>query len=142
VARLAARDARALATERGSTVAVNVHAPAIVSGDGDALQVLARNLVDNALRYAPPGSRVEVHVASDASGATLKVDDSGPGIPEAERERVFDRFYRRANADETGSGLGLAIVRGIAERHHARVELGDSPLGGLRVSVAFGASAG
>ena len=65
----------------------------------------------------------------------LRVDDSGPGIPAAERARVFDRFYRRDNGETTGSGLGLAIVRAIAERHGAEVELADSPLGGLRAEV-------
>jgi two-component system OmpR family sensor kinase/two-component system sensor histidine kinase QseC len=69
--------------------------------------------------------------------AFLQVDDSGAGIPEAERERVFDRFYRRANVDESGSGLGLAIVRSIADRHGAQVGLAQSPLGGLRVTVRF-----
>ena len=70
------------------------------------------------------------------------MDDAGPGIPAEERERVFDRFYRRASGDETGSGLGLAIVRSIAERHGAEVTLGDSPLGGLRVTVRFAPAAG
>ncbi len=59
--------------------------------------------------------------------------DSGPGIPEADRARAFDRFYRRAAAPEGGSGLGLAIVKAIAERHGARIALDKAPLGGLRV---------
>ncbi|WP_043814432.1 sensor histidine kinase, partial [Rubrivivax gelatinosus] len=69
------------------------------------------------------------------------VDDAGPGIPEAERERVFDRFYRRDPGAGEGSGLGLAIVRTIAARHGATVTLGDSPQGGLRASVRFPAAA-
>ena len=68
---------------------------------------------------------------------TLQVDDSGPGIPPAERERAFDRFYRRDGSPEGGSGLGLAIVKAIAGRHGAAVTLGESPLGGLRVAVSF-----
>jgi signal transduction histidine kinase len=71
----------------------------------------------------------------------LRIDDAGPGIPQAERKRVFDRFYRREPDGEQGSGLGLAIVRRVAERHHAEVALEDSPLGGLRVVVRFPASA-
>jgi two-component system OmpR family sensor kinase len=63
--------------------------------------------------------------------------DSGPGIPEADRARAFDRFYRRAAAPEGGSGLGLAIVKAIADRHGASVALGKAPLGGLRVTVTF-----
>jgi two-component system OmpR family sensor kinase len=69
----------------------------------------------------------------------LEVDDSGPGIPPEDRERVFDRFYRRENAPAGGSGLGLAIVRSVAERSGARVELDTAPLGGLRVRVLFAA---
>lgn len=68
---------------------------------------------------------------------TVVVDDSGPGIPAPERERAFDRFYRRASTDVPGSGLGLAIVRAVAERHQARVSLDASALGGLRVAVCF-----
>ncbi|HEX2540640.1 MAG TPA: sensor histidine kinase, partial [Caldimonas sp.] len=95
------------------------------------------NLVDNAARYSPPGSLVVVRTGEDEGRPLLQVDDAGPGIPLAERERVFDRFYRRADRGETGSGLGLAIVRSIAAAHGASVELGESPLGGLRVSVRF-----
>ena len=106
-----------------------------------ALVVLARNLVDNAVRYASPGTRVEVQVGLDGSRPVLQVDDAGPGIPPAERERVFDRFYRRGLGDESGTGLGLAIVRGVAQRHGAALALADSPLGGLRVTLRFGAAA-
>ena len=67
----------------------------------------------------------------------LEVIDNGAGIPAADRERAFDRFYRRATAPEGGSGLGLAIVKAIAERHGARVALDDAPGGGLQVSVLF-----
>jgi two-component system OmpR family sensor kinase/two-component system sensor histidine kinase QseC len=109
-------------------------------GDRVALALLVRNLADNALRYSPPGTQVELRVLQDGGGALLQVDDAGPGIPADDRERVFDRFYRRASGEETGSGLGLAIVRSIAERHGAEVTLGDSPLGGLRVWVRFGRS--
>jgi two-component system OmpR family sensor kinase len=67
----------------------------------------------------------------------LTVADTGPGIAPAERARVFDRFYRGAGAEAGGSGIGLSIVRAVAQRHGARVELGDAPGGGLRVRVAF-----
>ena len=133
-------DTAALALARGSALSLDSAAPAWVLGERAALAALARNLTDNALRYSPPGARVEVRVAEDSQaghGVLLQVDDSGPGIPAADRERVFDRFYRRQSGDAEGSGLGLAIVRAVAERHHAQVELGDSPLGGLRVTVRF-----
>ena len=125
------------ATARGTRIELFADAPVTVQGDAAALTVLARNLADNAVRYAPPGSRVELRVAIDEGVPTLQVDDAGPGIAPADRERVFDRFYRHAAGEESGSGLGLAIVRGIAQQHGAALTLGESPLGGLRVVVRF-----
>jgi len=138
--RQAVSDIVPLAHSRGSTLELFADERVDVRGDTAALSALARNLADNAVRYSPPGSRIELHVASDAGAPILQVDDSGPGIPGDERAHVFDRFYRRASSTEPGTGLGLAIVRGVAERHGATVELGDSPLGGLRVTVRFRAA--
>ncbi|MES2991135.1 MAG: ATP-binding protein [Pseudomonadota bacterium] len=141
VARAALAETAAFAHARGTTLALNADAPVSVQGDAATLTVLVRNLVDNAVRYAPPGARVDVGVGEDGGAAWLRVDDSGPGIPADERERVFDRFYRHAPGDEAGTGLGLAIVRSIAERHRASIVLGDSPLGGLRVALRFASAA-
>lgn len=127
---------------RGTTVELVADQPVTVRGDAAALTVLVRNLADNAVRYAPRGSRVALQVIEEGSAALLRVDDTGPGIPPEERTRVFDRFYRHAAGDEAGSGLGLAIVRSVAERHGATVALSDSPLGGLRVEVRFALAAG
>ncbi len=112
---------------------------AIVTGDADALRILLRNLLDNAIRYTPEGGQVDVSVARQQEALLLAVDDSGPGIPPDERERAFQRFYRgqREAGDGIGSGLGLAIVAGIAARHGAAVALLDSALGGLRVELRF-----
>ena len=112
-----------------------------VRGDGEALRILLANLVGNALRYTPAGGRVDVACAIDAGTPLIEVADSGPGIPLAERERVFDRFYRRGmdSAGPVGSGLGLSIVRSIADRHGAELRLTDSALGGLLVRVTFSA---
>jgi two-component system OmpR family sensor kinase len=111
---------------------------ATVAGDRDSLHVMLANLVDNAIRYTPPGGRIDVAAGSRGGTAVLEVIDSGPGIPAAERERVFDRFYRRPGNDAPGTGLGLAIVRKVAERHGAHVELDDAPGGhGLAVRVLF-----
>jgi two-component system, OmpR family, sensor kinase len=117
--------------------ATSIDERATVRGDPMALRTLLTNLVDNAIRYSPTGGRVDLAagMASDGTGAYLEVSDSGPGIPKAERERVFDRFYRRAGNGQDGSGLGLSIVKAIAERHGARVLLGDAPGGGLAVRV-------
>ena len=135
-----ADSAAPLAASRGSQLVLNADDSLAVPGDGAELQVLVRNLVDNALRYSPPGGQVEITLAASPAGPQLTVDDSGPGIPEAERERVFERFVRgAASTDTTGSGLGLAIVRSIARRHGASVTLGSSPLGGLRVRLQFSA---
>jgi two-component system, OmpR family, sensor kinase len=116
--------------------------PVTVQGDAEALRTLLRNLVDNAVRYTQAGGRVDVSVADagapGAPRALLTVTDDGPGIPAAERGRVFDRFYRRAGTTPPGSGLGLAIVRAIAQAHGASVALGDAPGGrGLSVTVRF-----
>lgn len=119
----------------------DAHPPAMarVQGEPEALRVLLRNLLDNAVKYTPAAGRVDVSLALVQGRPVLTVEDSGPGIPAEDRDRVFDRFYRSsAAASETGSGLGLAIVQAIALRHGARLELAHSErLGGLRVSVIF-----
>jgi two-component system OmpR family sensor kinase/two-component system sensor histidine kinase QseC len=130
-------DAHALAQSRRIELELQAEPNAWIRGDAPALRTLVRNLVDNAVRYTPEGGKVEVHTRSTSSGATLEVLDSGPGIPEADRARAFDRFYRRAAAPEGGSGLGLAIVKAIAERHGASIALDKASLGGLRVTVTF-----
>jgi two-component system sensor histidine kinase QseC len=84
---------------------------------------------------------VEVRVYQDGPSAVLEVADDGPGIPPAERERVFDRFYRGADAQGAGSGLGLAIARQVAELHGGRIELADGLAGrGLRARFVMPAS--
>jgi two-component system, OmpR family, sensor kinase len=142
LARAALADMIPFATSRGIEFELLAPEPVFVLGDPVALGLLVRNLADNAARYSPAGSRVEVGVSAPAAGAALlRVDDAGPGIAEAERERVFDRFYRRAEAGEAGSGLGLAIVKSVALMHEASVRLDRSPQGGLRVEVSFGKAA-
>ncbi|GAC1603352.1 MAG: ATP-binding protein [Ramlibacter sp.] len=112
--------------------------PVHVNGDPASLHTLLRNLLDNAIKYTPDGGQIDVSVALRSGQPCLFVEDSGPGLPEAERERVFDRFYRVPGCGAAGSGLGLAIVRTIAARHGATVGLDRSPrLGGLRVEVRF-----
>jgi two-component system OmpR family sensor kinase/two-component system sensor histidine kinase QseC len=139
--REALADTVPLALARGTQFELHADAPLPLDGDRAALSALVRNLADNAVRYSPAGARVELRVFLQHGRPVLQVDDAGPGIPPAERERVFDRFYRRGLADEPGTGLGLAIVRGVAQRHGATVALDDSPLGGLRVTLRFAAAA-
>ncbi len=126
------------ANDRQVDLGISAETPASVSGNGDALRILLNNLIDNALRYSPAGSSIDVSLASGADGVTLAVEDHGPGIPEADLERVFDRFYRAAGSQSqaVGSGLGLAIVKQIADAHRARVSLRNTGHG-LLASVRF-----
>ncbi len=142
--RQAVADTVPYAVSRGTEFELDAQDGVMLQGDRVALAALARNLADNAVRYAPAHSRVQVQVATEGGAPVLRVDDAGPGIPPAERERVFDRFYRREADGEgeaaQGTGLGLAIVKSVAERHGATVSLSDSPLRGLRVEVRFSTS--
>ena len=120
----------------------------IVSGRPVLLRELIRNLVDNALLYTPAGGTVTVRVVDDPFGqvVVLQVEDSGPGIAAAEREQVFQPFYRSLGSNVDGSGLGLAIVREIALQHGVEVTLEDANLrhrAGLneQAGAAFGPGA-
>jgi two-component system OmpR family sensor kinase len=136
LAKSVAHDQAPVAEARGLSLGVEA-APAVTHGDAHALRTLLDNLLDNAIRYTPSG-HVTLRTGTTGNEAWLEVEDSGPGIPSAERTRVFDRFYRGESAAAGGSGLGLAIVRRIAERHHGRVELLDPVEGpGLRVRVSL-----
>jgi two-component system, OmpR family, sensor kinase len=130
-----------LADSRRIDLGISEARTVLVRGDRDAVAALMRNLVDNAVRYTPVGGRVDVSVertAETPARAALRVVDNGPGIEPQERERVFDRFYRRAGNREPGSGLGLAIVQAIALAHGATVRLDEGAEGrGLSVTVSF-----
>jgi len=112
------------------------------TGNEPMLRELFSNLVDNAIRYTPVQGQVTVAVTREANAVVTMIRDSGPGIPEAEREKVFKRFYRSIDhSDAEGSGLGLAIVREICIAHGGRVVLGDGPgKHGLAVTVRLPAS--
>ncbi len=117
-------------------------APLMVTGDPVMLTEMLANLIDNALRYTPPGGAVTVGVRRtgdpDHPAARLTVEDNGPGVAQAERERVFERFYRVLGTGTEGAGLGLAIVREIALAHGGQVELGEGADGvGTRVEVTL-----
>jgi len=142
VARLALADVAASAQARGIDAGLQEDAlhGSHVPGVAEELRLLARNLLDNAIKYTPEGGRVDVSLRREGAGLCLRVEDSGPGIPEAERERVLGRFYRSPQSAQQapGSGLGLAIVQAIAQRHGAQLVLERSErLGGLCVRVCF-----
>lgn len=111
----------------------------VLANELDMITVV-RNLVDNAIRYTPEGGRVDLAVATSDAGAELRIRDNGPGIPLAERGRVFDPFYRMPGSGEIGSGLGLSIVQAIAQRIGAEIRLAfadESRQTGLVVTVVL-----
>jgi two-component system OmpR family sensor kinase len=131
-------DHAALAVENAIDLGLVQDDPVWLMGDAEGLRVLCASLVENALHYTPTGGIVDVQIMATSEASCLSVADTGPGIPPAERQHVFDRFYRGANVSVPGSGLGLAIVKAVAERHQAHVTLGDRDRGsGLVVRVMF-----
>jgi two-component system sensor histidine kinase CiaH len=120
-----------VAASRGVTLQAEP-LPAPVDGDALRLRQLVTILVDNALAHAPVGGSVLVQVRPEDGAAILTVDDDGPGIRDADRERVFERFWRADDAPSGGTGLGLAIARWIVERHGGRITAANRPAGGAR----------
>jgi signal transduction histidine kinase len=123
-----------LASERDVSLVVDP-VPAEVAGDPARLRQLVAILVDNAIRHAPRGSRVDVRVRTDGPDAVLVVEDEGPGIRPDDLPRVFDRFYRGAGAPGGGTGLGLAIGAWIVERHGGRIAAANRDTTGARFTV-------
>jgi signal transduction histidine kinase len=112
-------------------------APVPVEGWEPGLRLVADNLVENAARHGRPGGRVKVTLNPSAAGVLLIVEDDGPGVPEGDRDRIFEPFARLEATNGDGSGLGLALVEQQVRHHGARIEVGDSTLGGARFSVQF-----
>ncbi len=110
----------------------------LVTGSEELLERASANLLENARRYAGPTARVRVEVSRRDGECVMTVEDSGPGIPEPLRERVFEPFFRgpgAAASHEPGAGLGLAVVRAIVNRHGGSIAAGESPLGGTRMTM-------
>jgi len=134
-----ASDFEPLARDKAIDLKLDLRA-AVVPGETEGLRVMLNNLVENAIRYTPAGGRVSLIVHRDDREATVEVDDTGPGIAEDQRARVFDRFYRATRSDSSseseGSGLGLAIVKRVVDRHSGRIDLATGSSGiGLSVIV-------
>jgi len=126
------------ALRKRQAIELQAEATQRVQGEATLLAVLVRNLVDNAIRYSPPGASVNVAVRGDAASVRLTVEDSGPGLGEAELQRLGERFFRVVGSGEQGSGLGWSIVRRIAQVQRAQVHAQRSArLGGLRVEVVW-----
>ena len=125
------------AEEVGQSLTLGTQNDAVIEGDAELVTQMLVNLVENAMRHAGPSAAIVVGVEGREGQATLSVQDDGPGVPSAERPRLFDRFYRLERSRSTpGSGLGLALVASIARLHGAEVRLDDAAPG-LRVSVRF-----
>jgi len=136
-ARLAVEANEPLAMERGVTVAVEGESP-MVLGSRDRLQQVVGNLVDNAVRHSPTGSRVTVALSAEGDEAVLRVTDEGPGIREADLANLFQRFYRAQYSRDRasgGAGLGLAIVKAIVTSHRGSIEAANRPEGGAVFTV-------
>ncbi|HEY1798199.1 MAG TPA: ATP-binding protein [Stellaceae bacterium] len=124
-----------LALSRYRTVAVSgTQGPVLVHGNADTIGRAVRNLVENALAHTPAGTVVEISVEPEG---VLRVSDSGPGVPPADREYIFRRFWRRDRRGTGSSGLGLAIVSEIARMYGATVSVGDNPDGGAAFALKF-----
>jgi two-component system, OmpR family, sensor kinase len=143
VARLALSDVLPMAQARHIDIGANLaeadkSETSSIRGNTEALRILLRNLLDNAVKYAPENGIVNLTLKQESNSLALSVEDNGPGIHGEERRHLFERFRRGHEPKAGGSGLGLAIVQAIAKRHHIRLELGDSAqLGGLAVTLHF-----
>ena len=122
-----------LAVELGKTIALTgAIDPVIVHGHAEALFRAVRNLIENAIRHTPAGVSIEVEVGADG---TVRVLDDGPGVPVADREQIFRRFWRRDRTKGDSRGLGLAIVARVAEAHEGSVSVTDRPGGGAAFTL-------
>lgn len=127
------------AAEKSVQVVVDPE-PAMVEGDQARLRQLVMILVDNAIHHSPPGSRVRVAVRSEATSASLVVEDEGAGIRPEDMPRIFDRFWRAPGAPSGGTGLGLAIAAWIVRQHRGRIDVANRPEGGARFTVRLPAA--
>ncbi len=135
LAHAAAEDTASRLHEQGGTLALQLPSSLPLTGDAEGLRSAIRNLLDNALKYGGSPPQLTLSVAREGGQAVVRVDDAGPGLPQAERTAVFERFRRARPGHGEGSGLGLAIVRAVARRHAGQASLGDAPAGGLRAEL-------
>jgi two-component system, OmpR family, sensor kinase len=138
IARQAVGEFAPIADKNGIDLGIGSNQSEFINGDEEAIKVLVGNLVDNAIRYTPKGGKVDVTLDNDSKCVILKVEDSGPGIPIEERDRIFERFHRISGNEVQGSGLGLAIVKQIVQRHSATINVDTGKNGiGTSFSIRF-----
>ena len=140
LARAVAEDFAPAAEDTGHRLAFTGGPPVWIEGDAELLTQMTVNLVENALRHTPQGCTVRLQAAEAEGAAALVVADDGPGVPDVERARLFDRFYRLERSRSTaGSGLGLALVQAVARLHRGEASLADAAPG-LQATVQFPAT--
>jgi signal transduction histidine kinase len=133
-----AKEFSALAASRKATVVVDATATPRIAMRPDALRHIVLNLLDNAVKYGPAGQTIRVSVRPDDEGATITVDDEGPGVAVSDRERIWRPFTRGATAvSNGGSGIGLTIVREVAGAHGGSARVEANPSGGARFVVTL-----
>jgi signal transduction histidine kinase len=127
---------REVAEQKGISVVIEESGAAELHGDPVRISQLLSNLVDNALKYTPDGGRVTLAAAKESGAVVVTVSDTGPGVPEGERDAIWRRLYRGdASRSQRGLGLGLTLVRAIAEAHGGTATIADAPGGGARFQV-------
>jgi signal transduction histidine kinase len=124
-----------LALARAMTIKTDIE-PAVALGNPESARQVLMNLIDNAVKYGPAGQTIRIGVREDDRNVQFWVDDAGPGVPEADRERVWQPFMRLETPGDatSGTGIGLTIARGLVLQMRGRIEIGDSPSGGARVA--------
>jgi signal transduction histidine kinase len=126
-----------LAEEKRLRLATSLDVRPVFEGDRDLLFQALANLLDNAIKYAPPRSEISCRLEAADDGARLVLSDKGPGIPASQRDNVFQRFFRLEQSRTTpGNGLGMSLVQAVMQLHHLRLELHDNEPG-LKVVIAF-----
>ncbi len=129
---------RDVADAKGVTVAADAPPDVMVAADRTRLEQVAANLIDNAVKYTPPGGHVDVQVRREEVAAVLRVHDTGPGIPPDELPRIFDRLFRGdTSRAERGLGLGLSLVKAVVEAHGGTVDVVSEPGRGSTFSVSL-----
>jgi signal transduction histidine kinase len=135
IAREVAEAFQPAADDEGKTLNIETSVSLTLAGDEELLKQMVANVIDNALRHTPKGTRIDVRSARIAGVATLVIGDDGAGVPETERQRIFERFYRLDEARTTpGDGLGLSLVAAVAELHGMKVVAEDN-CPGLRIAI-------
>jgi signal transduction histidine kinase len=113
---------------------IGVEEPVLVKGNAEMIRRALRNLVENALHHTPEGTAIEIIVGRDGS---VSVIDNGHGVPPADRQTIFQRFWRKSSRTSGGAGLGLSIVKKIVDAHHGSVTVEDSPGRGAKFTMRF-----